>query len=127
RRPILLFCLAGLLVSYAMWFVAGSFALLLLARTLGGIMSANISTATAIVADVTSVRNRSKGMAIIGMAFGLGFIVGPVLGGVSAGLDLTARWDGAEAFGINPFSVPALVAFALTAFNLGWVARRLPE
>lgn len=127
RRPVLVVCIAGLALSYVLWFFAGWFVVLVLARVIGGAMSGNISTATAVVADVTSDRNRSKGMAIIGMAFGLGFIIGPALGGVSAIIDLTALWPGSEAFGVNPFSMPALAAFLLAVGNLIFVLVALPE
>ncbi len=127
RRPILLLALGGLALSYLLWFFAGSFALLLIARVLGGMMSANISTASAVVADVTTQRTRSKGMAIIGMAFGLGFIFGPVIGGVSSLIDLTAHWPGLAAYGVNPFSMAAAVAFLLSIVNLLLVWRCFPE
>ncbi|MDP7640610.1 MAG: MFS transporter, partial [Candidatus Hydrogenedentes bacterium] len=127
RRPVLLVSVTGILVSYALWFFAGSFALLILARTLGGIMSGNVSTASAVVADVTSARNRSKGMAVVGVAFGLGFILGPAIGGFSAALNLTERWPELARLGVNPFSFPALVALALSAVNLAFVYARFPE
>jgi MFS family permease len=97
------------------------------ARLLGGIMSSNISTATAIVADVTPTNERSKGMAIVGIAFGLGFILGPALGGITSLVDLTTLYPGLAAFGVNPFSMPAAVAIVLTLFNLAYVYFKLPE
>lgn len=127
RRPVILLSICGLIVSYIMWFFAGGFGLLVAARLLGGIMSANISTATAVVADVTTGADRSRGMALIGIAFGLGFILGPALGGLTAGLDLTEHYPSLVAYGVNPFSVPAAVALALSIFNLIYVILRLPE
>lgn len=127
RRPVLLTSLVGILISYVIWFFAGSFELLVLARLLGGIMSANISTATAIVADVTHIKERSRGMAVIGIAFGLGFIIGPAVGGMSSSVDLTAHFPALAAYGVNPFSMPAAIALALTLFNLAFAAWRLPE
>ena len=127
RKPVLVVCLTGIFVSYVLWVVAGSFAILVLARLLGGVMSANISTATAVVADVTDVKTRSRGMAIIGIAFGLGFIVGPVLGGFSAAFDPTAVWPALARYGINPYSAPAAVAALLTLCNLVLVICFLPE
>lgn len=127
RRPVLLVSLAGILVSYVIWFFAGSFEMLVLARLLGGIMSANISTATAIVADVTDLKERSRGMAVIGIAFGLGFVIGPAVGGLSASLDLSAMFPALADYGVNPFSMPAAIALALTAFNLVFAGLRLPE
>lgn len=127
RRPVLIASLAGIALSYVIWIFAGSFYLLLLSRLIGGIMSGNISTASAVVADVTTPGNRSKGMAIIGVAIGLGFIIGPALGGFSAMIDLTDWWPGLAAWGVNPFSVPALAALILTLINLGFVITRFPE
>jgi len=118
RKPVLLVALTGLFVSYVLWFFAGSFALLVAARLLGGIMSANISTATAVVADVTTVQTRAKGMAFIGIAFGIGFIVGPALGGVTALVDLTHYFPGLVDYGVNPFSAPAAAAALLSALNI---------
>lgn len=127
RRPVVLFSLCGILISYVLWFFAGSFGLLVVARLLGGIMSSNISTATAIVADTTTEENRSRGMAVIGIAFGLGFILGPAIGGMTATFDLTAHFPGLVAYGVNPFSAAAGAALLLTVFNLAYVALWLPE
>ena len=127
RRPILLVSIAGIAISYLIWIFAGRFYLLILARILGGIMAANISTASAVVADITSPRNRAKGMAIIGMAFGLGFIIGPALGGFAAEVNLLERWPGLASYGINPFSVPAAIALLLSLANLLFVATRFTE
>lgn len=117
RRPILLISVFGLFISYVIWFFSGNFTLLIIARLVGGIMGGNISTATAVVADVTTTQNRSKGMATIGIAFALGFIIGPALGGISSLLDLTKIYPSLVAYGVNPFSVPALIAGALSLFN----------
>ena len=90
RRPVLLMSNAGSAVSYALFAVAamvtGTTGLLLLlaSRVFAGICGANLSVASAYIADVTTPENRSKGMGLIGMAFGLGFILGPALGGFSA-------------------------------------------
>jgi len=127
RRPVVIFSLVGILISYVLWFFAGSFGLLVLARLLGGIMSSNISTATAIVADTTTEENRSRGMAVIGIAFGLGFILGPAIGGITASVDLTSYFPGLVAYGLNPFSAAAGAALLLTIFNLVYVVLWLPE
>jgi MFS family permease len=127
RRPVLLVSVAGIALSYLIWIVAGQFWILVVARFLGGIMSGNISTASAAVADVTDESSRSKGMAIIGVAFGLGFILGPVIGGISSTLDVTALWPASAAYGINPFSAPAIIAFALAVVNFFFVWKRFSE
>ena len=127
RKKVLLITISGLALSYIAWFFASSFWVLLLARVLGGAMGGNLSVATAAVADSTTREKRSSGLAIVGIAFGLGFIVGPAIGGLFAKIDLTAIAPGLEAFGVNPFSVPALVSLILTLINLVWISRRFEE
>jgi MFS family permease len=81
RRPILLFCLVGEACSYLIFAWARSLEWLFVARILAGFFGASISTASAYISDITPPNERSKGMALIGAAFGLGFVVGPALGG----------------------------------------------
>lgn len=81
RRPILLFCLLGEAFSYLLFAWARSLEWLFVARILAGFFGASISTASAYISDITPPSERSKGMALIGAAFGLGFVVGPALGG----------------------------------------------
>ena len=126
RRPVLLISISGIALSYALWFFSGSFTLLVISRLISGLMGSNITTATAAVSDITSEKTRSKGMAIIGIAFGLGFILGPAIGGLSALINLSGI-KGAADIGINPFSMPALIAFFLTVWNLIFVYRKFPE
>ncbi len=127
RRPVLLISVFGLALSYVMWFFSGSFTTLILARFIGGIMGGNISTATAVVADVTSKGNRSKGMATIGIAFALGFIIGPAMGGIMSLIDLTSYYPQLASYGVNPFSMSAAIAFVLSAFNLYFLAKNFKE
>lgn len=127
RKPVLLLSLCGMAFSYVLWLFASRFELLLLARFIGGISSANISIVSAIVSDVTPRAERSKGMAIIGIAFGLGFVLGPAIGGLASLIDLTQLFPGAAAWGINPFSSAALISLTLSTINLLGVAWRLPE
>lgn len=84
RRPIIV---GGLLVSclaYVALALADSLALIFVARIIGGIAGGNVPAAQAYIADVTTAENRAKGMALVGAAFGLGFIFGPAIGGVLA-------------------------------------------
>jgi MFS family permease len=128
RRPTLLVTLVGTALSYVLWIFAGSFAVLIAARVLGGIMAGNISTASAAVADTTTAADRAKGMGIVGMAIGLGFILGPAIGGLTMQLSL---YDASAAtgamFALNPFSVPALFSLILALLNLLWVATKFQE
>jgi len=92
RRPVLLISTAGAAASYALFALAAwpglsqatALTVLLASRVFAGICGANISVASAYIADVTTPEKRSRGMGFIGMAFGLGFIVGPVIGALSA-------------------------------------------
>jgi MFS family permease len=127
RRTTLLVTLAGTALAHALWVFAGSFALLVFARLLAGVMAGNISTISAVVSDTTRPEERSKGMGVLGAAIGLGFVFGPALGGASAHVDLRAHWPGGVALGLNPFSAAALIAFALAAFNFLWALARFPE
>ena len=109
---MLQFTIAGNALSYLILFFSGSFALFFAGRILAGIMGGNIAVAIAAVSDVTSRENRAKGMGIVGVAFGLGFLTGPVIGGLTAPFNLLERWPGLAAYGVHPFSVPAAIAFA---------------
>ncbi|RVE42128.1 hypothetical protein evm_013240 [Chilo suppressalis] len=80
RKPLLLFCLIGIAISHALWSYASTFSLFVLARFIGGLSKANVSLSMAIVTDASSEKTRAKGMALIGLAFSVGFIVGPLAG-----------------------------------------------
>jgi MFS family permease len=107
--------------------VSGSFWLFLLSRIVSGAFSGNLSVATAAVADVTTRKERSRAMGIVGAAFGLGLVTGPVLGAACAQLNLLARHPSLGHYGINPYSVPALVSLGLCLVNLAWVNRSFKE
>lgn len=81
RRPIILFSILISAIGHFLFAWATVLPMLFAARMLAGFGNANIGTAQAIIADVTTAENRSKGMALIGVAFGLGFLFGPALGG----------------------------------------------
>ncbi len=127
RRPILLLTTGGMVLSYVLWVFAGSFGLLIAARMIGGAMSGNLSVATAAVADVTDESNRSKGMGIVGVAFGLGFVIGPALGGICAQWNPLEANPGWGSLGVNPFSFVALVATLLSILNFVWIKFRFVE
>lgn len=127
RKPVLLMSVFGLFLSYVLWFFSGSFTLLIFARFIGGMMGGNISTASAVVADVTEKENRSKGMAFIGIAFALGFILGPTFGGILSMVDLTKMYPSLVSMGVNPFSTPALFAAVLSLINLISIWRNFTE
>ncbi|MEE9429784.1 MAG: MFS transporter [Melioribacteraceae bacterium] len=82
RRPIILVSLFITSIAYLWFSFADSFLILLLSRMLAGLGGSNISVAQAYIADITDETNRAKGMGLIGAAFGLGFVFGPMLGGM---------------------------------------------
>jgi len=119
RRPILLMSIAGSVLAYAWFALATRFEggtalwLIIASRVFAGICGANITVAQAYIADITPPEQRSKRMGLVGMAFGLGFIFGPWIGGKSA------EWFGA--------SGPGWVASGLCAVNLVLAIFILPE
>ncbi len=127
RRGVLLLTVAGTALGYLVWALSGSFWLFLLSRIVTGAFSGNLSVATAAVADVTSRAERAKAMGIVGAAFGLGLVTGPTLGALTAHFNLLDRYPSLARFGVNPFSVPALIAFAICLVNLVWIHRRFRE
>ena len=88
RRPVILASVFGLGLHYLLLALAPSLWFMLLARVLGGITGASFSVANAYASDVTSAEGRAKSFGLIGAAFGLGFIFGPVLGGLLGSIDL---------------------------------------
>src|SRR6187397_3068392 len=90
RRPVLVFSLAGTVVSFVMLALAHSVAMLFAARIVDGLSGGNISTARAYVADITEPKDRARAYGLIGAAFGLGFIFGPALSGALSHVSYTA-------------------------------------
>jgi len=112
RRPMLLVSITGTFVGFLLLASANSLWMLFVSRILDGITGGNISIAQAYISDVTDERNRARGLGMIGAAFGLGFMIGPAVGGTLS------------EFG---YFVPALFAAGLSALNLGGIALWLPE
>ncbi len=112
RRPVLLLSIIGTGVGFLVLGFAQTLFMLFLGRILDGITGGNISTAQAYIADITTQENRAKGMGLIGAAFGLGFILGPAIGGILSG------------WGIQ---VPFLFAAALCFANAVLLYFTLPE
>jgi len=112
RRPLLIFSIAGTVLSFLLLGLARSVPMLFLSRVLDGLLGGNIALARAYITDVTDEKSRARGLGIIGAAFGLGFIIGPAMGGFLS------------RFGYN---VPAFVASGLSLLNLIAVLLWLPE
>ena len=121
RRPVMLssifftaVTMAGLGAALA-W--SNTIVWLFVARALSGSATANIGTASAYIADITTPEERVKGMGLIGMAFGLGFVIGPGVGGVLAAYEINGRH--------GPWA--CFAAAALSAINFVWALVSLPE
>lgn len=112
RRPVMLSSIAGTVVFLSLFASASELWQLFLFRSLHGACAANVGAAQAYVADVTTPETRARGMGLIGAMFGLGFTLGPAVGGLLAPYSLAA---------------PIWLAAGLSAINLVWAALRLPE
>lgn len=112
RRPIILLSLMGSTASYVIFALSQSLEMLIISRMLAGTFAGNISAITAYITDITDESNRTKGMGIIGAAFGLGFIAGPVIAG------LLSPWGHAA---------PGFAAFCICLLNLLAALKFLPE
>lgn len=110
RRPLILITLLLTAVSYTIFSFATSFLILFLSRMLAGLGGSNISVAQAYIADITSKEERSRGMGLIGAAFGLGFLFGPLIGAL-----LSQYGYAVAGFGSAGFS---LIAFIFALFFL---------
>jgi len=82
RRPVLLCSLAGFAIDYLFMALAPTYGLLFIGRIIAGITGASFTTGAAYIADVSVPENRAKNFGMIGAAFGLGFMIGPLIGGV---------------------------------------------
>ncbi|HZC35453.1 MAG TPA: MFS transporter [Chthoniobacterales bacterium] len=101
RKPVLLCSLLGSAISYILMANAHSLLVLFAARIIAGICGASVGTASAYIADITPPENRSRRIGLIGAAFGVGFVLGPAIGGLLSLLSVAA-----------PFWFAALVALA---------------
>ncbi len=118
RRPVLLISLTGSIAGYAIFAIARSIPILFVSRIVAGIAAANIGTAQAYIADTTTRENRAKGMGLIGAAFGLGFILGPPLGGILSHVGIAHGMHGNTLPGIAAASLSA-TAWTVALFVLG--------
>uniref|UniRef100_A0A8B9MYU1 Major facilitator superfamily (MFS) profile domain-containing protein n=1 Tax=Accipiter nisus TaxID=211598 RepID=A0A8B9MYU1_9AVES len=118
RRPVILVTVMGLITSYALWAASRTFGIFLLSRIVGGISKGNVSLSTAIIADLHSPKARSKGMAMIGIAFSLGFTLGPMIGAY-----LAMETEKGEVFYLRS----ALLALMFAVADLIFIFFLLPE
>lgn len=118
RRPVLLVSIVGTTAGMVVFALADSLWLLYAARIVAGVMTANFATAQAYVADLTPPEGRARAMGIVGASLGMGFVVGPPIGGLLA--------DVGRATGLG-YSLLGWVSASLSLINLGLAVVRLPE
>lgn len=112
RRPLLILALSGTIIGFLLLGFAQSLWMIFLSRIVDGLLGGDTALARAYITDITEPKDRAKNLGLIGAAFGLGFIIGPVMGGFLG------------QFGLN---VPALVAAGLSIINLVGILIWLPE
>jgi len=118
RRPLLVVSQAGTAISFLILGLSRDYTTMLLARMLDGASGGNILVAQAYVADVTKPENRARGLGLIGMAFGIGFVLGPLLGGLLVSLPVAPEWR---------LRIPFLVGAGFSTIAFLLVLTRLPE
>jgi DHA1 family tetracycline resistance protein-like MFS transporter len=118
RRPVLLWSIAASALGMVFLGLSQTLVTVFLSRLWSGAATANIAVAQAYIADVTTPRERAKGMGIIGMGFGLGFMIGPFIGGELAQFHILGHHQG---------TLPAFVSAAFSTINLVFAFRYLPE
>ncbi len=118
RRPLLIISQAGTAISFLILGLSRDYTTMLLARMLDGASGGNILVAQAYVADVTKPENRARGLGLIGMAFGIGFVLGPLLGGLLVSLPIAPEWR---------LRLPFLVGAGFSTIAFLLVLTRLPE
>jgi DHA1 family tetracycline resistance protein-like MFS transporter len=114
RKPVIMICLAGAAVSYVMLGLASELWMVYVARGFAGLMAGNFGVASAMMADITKPQNRAKGMGLIGAAFGMGLVLGPLLGGLLSS-------------GGSSFVLPCIVAGVMSVLAIIAAALFLPE
>jgi len=112
RRPVLLVCVFGSAIGYFIFGIGGALWVLFLSRLIDGITGGNISTASAYIVDVSKPEERVKNFTLLGMAYGIGFIIGPAVGGV------LGQWN---------LNAPVYLAGMIFLVSTGLVYFRLPE
>jgi DHA1 family tetracycline resistance protein-like MFS transporter len=112
RRPVLLVCLLGSAIGYIIFGIGGALWVLFLSRLIDGITGGNISVATACIVDITPPEKRAQNFGLMGVAFGIGFLLGPTIGGALGQVNL---------------ALPAFFASGLSALSLIFAFFYLPE
>ncbi|KAJ3129973.1 hypothetical protein HK098_007239 [Nowakowskiella sp. JEL0407] len=127
RRNILLLSMIGNGVSMLLWLFGKSFEIFVLSRVIGGLTEGNVQMSVAIISDITTTETRSRGLALVGIAFSLGFTLGPPLGAYFTNFDLLHYFPSLSWLPINNYSSPALFALVLIIIETIYLYFALPE
>ncbi|CAG8453172.1 2692_t:CDS:2 [Ambispora leptoticha] len=127
RRKTLLVTMIGNILSTILWLFAKSFGWFVLARIVGGLCEGNVQLSIAIVSDVTTRETRSKGLALVGIAFAVSFTIGPAIGAYFASRDLAQLFPQLVEWGLSPYSAPAFVSLILLCVETLYLYIALPE
>jgi DHA1 family tetracycline resistance protein-like MFS transporter len=123
RKPVLLVSIAGTVAGFVVLATASSLWVLFVSRFVDGITGGNISVAQAYITDVTKPEERGKALGLIGAAFGMGFILGPITGGLLSGISYAApAWAGALLATLNIVLVATMLPESLSAEQRAVVA-----
>ncbi len=123
RRPVLLISIFGTALGFILLGIANQLWMLFASRILDGLTGGNISVAQAYITDITDEKNRARGLGLIGAAFGLGFIIGPAMGGILSTVGVGIKLGSI----IWAYALPAFIAAAIASLNLLAVYVFLPE
>lgn len=115
RKPVLVFSQIGTFAGFILLGLAGSLPILFVSRVIDGLSGANVSTAQAMITDSTTERNRTQGLGLIGAAFGLGFVIGPVIAFLALALSN------------NNYAMPAFVAAGFSLISIFLSVFKLQE
>ncbi|KAJ1865329.1 hypothetical protein LPJ73_000033 [Coemansia sp. RSA 2703] len=126
RRRTLMFCMAGNIVWTVLWVFSYSFESFLVARIIAGLSEGNVQLSTTIIADVTDPQTRSHGMALVGIAFAVGFTLGPSIGAYFSRLSLESA-SSSGVLGYAPFATAAVFSLALLLTESLYLYIKLPE
>ncbi|KAJ1562890.1 hypothetical protein HK096_007840 [Nowakowskiella sp. JEL0078] len=127
RRTILLWSMVGNGLSMFLWLFGDTFEIFLFSRIIGGLTEGNVQMSIALISDITTPETRSRGLALVGIAFSLGFTMGPPLGAYFTKFNLKQIFPSLKSLPINDYSSPALFALVLIVIETVYLYFALPE
>ena len=127
RKPIILTGLVGNTIFFAVFGISTSLVMALIARFCAGAFNANIAVAKAYIGDISDSTNLAKRMGLIGASFGVGFTVGPFIGGEFSSPAEKWSWFTGTIFDTHPYLLPCLIASLLSTISFAFAIWKLPE